>query len=178
MPDLIVTHITSIAASEGFTRGIDPDVGPLDVGPHDKDVQLAAPLPDMMMFGGREGAVQLADHYAIAPDTGVYGDDAVQDHDDGLPIHRGHVQVGPRSENDLTSVGAQIPTLAQIPTQRETEYLPAKRLGRGVDSLQSLQQRVLHMAADTIPSTADDDGRSRNNEDSAFTISVTAALRD
>ena len=138
MPDLIVTHITSIAASEGFTRGIDPDVGPLDVGPHDKDMQLAAPLPDMMIIGGRDGAVQLADHYAIAPDAGVYGDDAVQDHDDGLPIHQGHVQVGPRSEDDVASVGAQIPTLAQIPTQTQTEYLPAKRHGRGVDSLQSL----------------------------------------
>ena len=65
MPDLIVTHITSIAASEGFTPGIDPDVGPLDVGPHDKDMQLAAPLPDMMMIDGRDQAVQLADHYAM-----------------------------------------------------------------------------------------------------------------
>ena len=34
------------------------------------------------------------------------------------------------------------------------------------------------MAADTIPSTVDYDGQSRNNEDSAFTIRVTAALRD
>ena len=125
MPDLIVTHITSIAASEGFTRGIDPDVGPLDVGPHDKDMQLAAPLPDMMIIGGRDGAVQLADHYAIAPDAGVYGDDAVQDHDDGLPIHQDHVQVGPRSEDDIASVGAQIPKLAQIPTQTLTKYLQA-----------------------------------------------------
>ena len=65
MPDLIVTHITSIAASEGFTRAIDPDVGSLDVGPHDKDMQLAAPLPDMMIIVCRDGAVQLADHYAI-----------------------------------------------------------------------------------------------------------------
>ena len=50
-------------------------------------MQLAAPLPDMMIIGGRDGAVQLADHYAIAPDAKVYNDNAVQDHDDGLPIH-------------------------------------------------------------------------------------------
>ena len=41
-----------------------------------------------------------------------------------------------------------------------------------------MQQHVLHMAADTAPPTADYDGRSHNNEDSAFTISVTAALGD
>ena len=34
------------------------------------------------------------------------------------------------------------------------------------------------MPADTTPSTADYDGRSHNDEDSTFTISVTAALRD
>ena len=72
MPDLIVTHIASIAASEGFTRGIDFDIDTLDVEPYDKDMQLAAPLPDTMIIGGRDGAVQLADHYAIALDAGVY----------------------------------------------------------------------------------------------------------
>ena len=96
MPDLIVTHIISIAASEGFTRGIDPDLGPLDIGSYDKGMQLAAPLPDMMMVtGGNDRAVQLADHYAIAPDAGVYGDDAMHDHDDSLPIYQSYVQVGP-----------------------------------------------------------------------------------
>ena len=63
-------------------------------------MQLAAPLPDMMIVGGRYGAVQLSDHYAIAPDAGVYDFDDMQDHDDGLLIHQSHVQVGPRSEND------------------------------------------------------------------------------
>ena len=92
MCDLIVTHITSIAASEGFTRGID-----LDVGPHDKDMQLAAPLPDMMIIGGRDGALQLADHYAIAPDAGVYNSNTMQDHDDGPTIHQSNVDVNPGS---------------------------------------------------------------------------------
>ena len=50
------------------------------------------------------------------------------------------------------------PALALVPTPSQTQYLPAKRHGRGVDSLQSLQNY--------------------RSESSAFTISVTAALRD
>ena len=96
----------------------------------------------MMIIGGRNGAVQLTDHYAIAPDAEVYDDDATQDLDDGASNHQSNVHVGPGSEDDGASDGAQIPTLAQIPTQTLTEYLPAKRYGRGVDSLQSLKQHA------------------------------------
>jgi hypothetical protein len=71
MPDLVVAHIPSLAASEGFTRGIEPDVGHLEIGNDDRDMQLAAPLPDMMPIDDRNEAVQLADHDAIAPAAGV-----------------------------------------------------------------------------------------------------------
>jgi hypothetical protein len=63
-----------VQQSQGYTRGIDPDVGPLEVDNDDRDMQLAAPLPDMMAIDGRNGVVQLADHYAIAPAAGVYDD--------------------------------------------------------------------------------------------------------
>ena len=63
----------------------------------------------MMIIGGRDGAVQLADHYAIAPDAEVYDDDAMQDHDDGLSIHKSNVHVSNTSEDDVASVVAQIP---------------------------------------------------------------------
>jgi Reverse transcriptase (RNA-dependent DNA polymerase) len=59
------------------------------------------------------------------------------------------------------------------------QYLPAQRHGRGVDSLQSLQQHpsrgvpVRSHAIDLV-----DDAPQRYRNDSAFTISVTAALRD
>jgi hypothetical protein len=64
-----------------------------------------------------------------------------------------------------------------MPIQRQ--YLPAQRHGRGVDSLQSLQQHpsrgvpVRSHAIDLV-----DDAPQRYRNDSAFTISVTAALRD
>jgi hypothetical protein len=46
MPDLVVAHITSLAESQGYTRGIDPDVSPLVVEIDDRDMQLAAPLSE------------------------------------------------------------------------------------------------------------------------------------
>jgi hypothetical protein len=74
MPDFVVAHITSLAESEGYTRGIDPVVGPLEVDNDVRDMQLAAPLPDMMAIDGRIAVVQLANHYVIAPAAGVYDD--------------------------------------------------------------------------------------------------------
>jgi hypothetical protein len=38
MPDLVVAHITSLAESQGYTRGINPDVGPLIVEIDDRDM--------------------------------------------------------------------------------------------------------------------------------------------
>ena len=72
MPDLVVTYITSLAESQGYTRGIDHDLGPQEADNDNRDMQLAAPLPDMMAIDGRNGVVQLADHYAIAQASGVY----------------------------------------------------------------------------------------------------------
>lgn len=96
MPDLVVTYITSLAAVEDLTSDIDPDVGSLETDTDDRDMQLAAPLLYMMPIGSRGGAVQLADHNAIAPDAGVYdgevdgGTQRVNNHSDGMndDIHR------------------------------------------------------------------------------------------
>jgi hypothetical protein len=123
-------------------------------------MQLAASLPDMMAIGRRGGAVQLADHNAIAPDAGAYDDDEVI---------RGCEQVNDQSNgmnDDMHSndgapaiVLEYPPALALVPTPSQTQYLPAKRHGRGVDSLQSLQYY-------------------RSESSSVFTISVTEALRN
>ena len=166
MPDLVVAHITLLAESQGYTRGIDPDVGPLEVDNDDRDMQLAAPLPDMMAIDGRNGVVQLADHYVIAPAAGVYDD-----------LQR----LGPEPQLDegnaqLIQVAAPIPA---PPMPIERQYLPAQRNGRNVDTLQSLQQHPSR--TDTVRLAAGDpidDASQRYRNDSAFTISVTAALRD
>ena len=34
-------------------------------------MQYSVPLPDMMAIDGRNGVLQLADHFALAPDAGV-----------------------------------------------------------------------------------------------------------
>ena len=77
MSDLVITHITPLAAMEDFTRGIDPDVVLCETDTDDRDMRLAAPSPDMMVIGSRGGAVQPADHNVIAPDAEVYDDDEV-----------------------------------------------------------------------------------------------------
>ena len=74
-----------------------------------------------MIRCGRNGAVQLADHDLIAPDAGVHDDDAMQDHDDGPTIHQSNVDVNPGSEDDISFVDAQMPTLANIPRQTQTQ---------------------------------------------------------
>ena len=53
IPDLVIQHITSLAASEGYTRDTDLDLGPLDVPPDHQE----APLSDMMTIDGRSGLV-------------------------------------------------------------------------------------------------------------------------
>jgi Reverse transcriptase (RNA-dependent DNA polymerase) len=174
LPDLVIRHITSLAETEGFTRGMDPDLGPLDLDIDDRDPQLTAPLPEMMPLDGRDGAVQLADHQAIAPDAGVGAINGPEY--DGGPIN------GPEGAEGADTYEDQ-PIPAPNPLQLSTQYLPAKRHGRGVDSLQSLQKYpetriVLHSAADAVLTTISNQVIDESNCCSAFTISVTAALRD
>lgn len=62
---LIVANIDSFAETRGITRGIDADVGSLEVDNDDRNMQLAIPLPDIIANGN----VQLVDYCAIAPAT-------------------------------------------------------------------------------------------------------------
>ena len=71
IPHLVIQHITLLAASEGYTRDTDLDLGPLDVPPDHQEMQQAAPLPNMMTIDCRPRLVQLADLSEIAPDKGV-----------------------------------------------------------------------------------------------------------
>lgn len=153
MPDLVVTHITSLAALEGFTRGIDPDVDPLETDTDDGDM-----LPNIMAIGSRGRAVQLADHNAMAPDAGVY-DDKVVEGCEQLNDQSNGMNGDILKDNGAPAIaGKYPPALALVPTPSQTQYLPAKRHGRGVDSLQSLQNNI--------------------SGSSTITISVTAALKD
>ena len=180
IPDLVIQHITSLAASEGYTRDTDLDLGPLDVPPDHQEMQQAAPLPDMMTIDGRPGLVQLADLSEIAPDEGVDNDNEndseptaagiheIQSDTDADFMHNGNGQ----TSDHLTD---PIPPVLQSAVPLQRTYPPAQRRGRGLDSLQSLSNHiepriVLHTAADAV--------MERITNDNAFTISVRAALRD
>jgi hypothetical protein len=132
--------------------------------------------------------VQLADHYAIALAAGMY-DDLLRLGPEPQPQHdKGDGVNDPGHGLDDGDAGA-IPPAQQIQVATPTlapqmliqrQYLPAQRHDRSVDSLQSLQQHpsraipVRSAANDPV----DDASQKYRNNDSVFTISVTAALRD
>ena len=69
-PDLVITHIDSIATSKGYSRGRDPIIGPLEEDPRDLD--YLSPLPTMMALPKDTGGViHLADNPSIMSDEGV-----------------------------------------------------------------------------------------------------------
>ena len=176
MPDLVIQHITAIAASEGYTRDTNLDLGPSVEPDHDHDMQQLAPLPDMIAIDGRSGTVQLADHSAIAPDEGVNDNDRVDAdfHEvTNVPNNETTEHEQARDDGSLRRT-----TGVTEPMPIQTDYLPAQRRGRGLDSLQSLQRHnepsiVLHTATDALIARLD-----QQDKYSAFTISVRAALRD
>jgi hypothetical protein len=140
----------------------------------------------MMAIEGRNGVVQLADHYAIIPAAGEYDD--VQElgpepqYDEGNGVTNPGSVPGPVDCDAPAVLQQQIQIASPIPARSmptQRQYLPAQRHGRGVDFLQSLQQhpsRGVQVRSNAIHLV--DDAPQRFRDDSAFTFSVTAALRD
>ena len=112
----------------------------------------------MMAIGDRGGAVQLADHNAIALDAGVYDDEVVRGCEQVKEQSNGINDDIYRGDGAPAIVLECPPALALVPMPSQTQYIPAKRHCRGVDSLESLQNNRI--------------------ESSVFTINVTAALKD
>ena len=148
MPDLVIQHITSLAASKGYRRTTDLDLGVITATTPDQDLQTTAPLPDMMPIDNLPRIVQLADHYVITPDEGVNNDDAgtglnVDDAGTGSDI----LQTLPNVldtivDDDVPQSDPDFPDPAPVlqSTPELIHYLQAQGRGRGVDSLQSLQR--------------------------------------
>ena len=192
MSDLIIKHINTLAAAEGYTRETDLDLRPPAAADDDPDLQLAAPLPDMMAIDGRFGLVHLADNNASTPDEGVdnYGTATAADIHEPTsdiagtgPTH-GHEIIPDTSPIDIDSgpVTDMMPPLLQSESLQKT-YPPAQRRGGGVDSLQNLLSHneptiILHTAADAVLSKIANQDVDSLGGYSAFTISVRAALRD
>ena len=182
MPDMVASYITAIASSQGYQRGLDPDLGPLQDDDRDVNDELdALQLPQMMPIDGRAAGVHLADNDVVA-DAGVVDvvdavavenalvprgaevaelEHAIDDSpDEQHPID--DEQSIAESKGDFTSE-----------TTESTLQPPAARKRRGgLDSLQSLQGpsalllNQLHRRS------------SWHDKDFAFTMSVRAALRE
>ena len=69
MPDIIVNYITSKAISEGYSRGADPDIGPLEADP--RNIDTLSPLPTMMALNDDAGVIHLADISSNMSNEGV-----------------------------------------------------------------------------------------------------------
>lgn len=109
-PDLIITHINSIATSEGYSRGSDPDIGPLEIDPRNLDE--LSPLPTMMSVPNNEGIVRLADNPSIITDEGVNKLDLTTSIE---PTHSAS-----EGNTSTTAIGSTIDTSAEIDTAAET----------------------------------------------------------
>jgi hypothetical protein len=148
MPYLVIQHRTSLAASEGYLRTTDHELGAITAATPDEELQTTAPLPDMMPIDNRPGIVQLADHYVITPDekinndyagTGVNNDDVGT----GLDLLKALPNVlDPIVDYYVPQSNPDFPDPAPVlqSTPESTHYLQAQRRGRGVDSLQSSQR--------------------------------------
>ena len=71
MPDLVAAHITAIANQQGYQRGLNPDVGPLQFDDRDEQHNAAFQLPNMMAIDGRADGVHLADNHHLVAEAGV-----------------------------------------------------------------------------------------------------------
>ena len=193
MPDMVASYITAVASSQGYERGIDPDLGPLQDDDREVDDDLdALQLPQMMAIDGRVDGVHLADNDVVA-DAGV--NDAVAANENAVADVAREVTVAPSddynpSEEEVLECVIDDSPNAQSVSESNTvaqynheEFMsqttdnlsqpPAARKYRGgLDSLQSLQgssallSKQLHRRS------------SWHDKDFAFTMSVRAALRE
>ena len=71
MPDLVIAHITALANSQGYERGLGPEVGPLQLDDREDDHDSDFQLPTILAIDGRADGVHLADNHNVAVEAGV-----------------------------------------------------------------------------------------------------------
>jgi hypothetical protein len=147
-PDLVASHLTSLAEAEGYVRGMDPTVGDLE-----EDLRPpAVPLPTMLRF---DENVPLQQSVPVAPDVGVENVDHSAEN-----VDHSADQAATRS-----AAVAEADAVTVVPIEPEVGNVRRSVIRGGTtDSLQSLASlpRVL----------------SNIDKDFVFKISVRAALRD
>ena len=112
-PDLVITHIDSIATSEGYSRGKDPINGPLETDPRDLDD--LSPLPTMMALPKDSGdVIHLADNTSIVSDEGVNEPSAAIA---ALPPTASTIATENTAAENLNDTRGEIDTAAETPLE-------------------------------------------------------------
>ena len=86
MPDLVIAHITALANRQGYERGLDPEVGLLQLDDREDDHDSDSQLPTMMAIDGRADGVHLADNHNVAAEAGVPLKETLQEIDASLNV--------------------------------------------------------------------------------------------
>ena len=174
MPDLVISYLNNLAEAEGYSRGDDPSLGPLqDV---EDDLPDLSMMPTMMDIDSRPDIMQHVPQYYVPPAAGVdvYTRDAVQARD---PVEEVITEV-----EMVSAARVEVEESARVEVEERRQYLPAQRHGRGVDSLQGIGgARVLVVGDDASRAEIRRQLLKRKDwidKDYAFTMSVRAALRE
>jgi hypothetical protein len=133
MLDLVINYITSLAAAEGFSRGDDPDLGPLQEDHCDDDDDLLdlSMMPTMMNIDNSSDIVQHVSEHYVPPAAGV------GEYIRGVVPARGLVEAA-SGEVDREVVGeVELGPSVRVEVEQR-QHLPAQRHRRGVDSLQAI----------------------------------------
>lgn len=157
-PDLVITHINSIATSEGYSRGSEPDNGPLESDPRDLDD--LSPLPSMMALPDSAGLVHLADTITAASEEGV------------------NAPTGTTG----TTMAADTSTTSHTADEMEDHMAANQRLigadRDAVNEMSSAAATLLELAGMGHNPTQSSISATAENNETAMTMTVKAALRD
>ena len=134
-PDLVITHIDSIATSEGYSRGKDPINGPLETDPRDLDD--LSPLPTMMALPKDSGdVIHLADNTSIVSDEGVNEPSAA-------------IAALPPTASTITTENTATENLNDTRVEIDTAAETLLELARGRNSPEGTEEIALTMSVKT-----------------------------
>jgi hypothetical protein len=179
MPDLVISYLNNLAEAEGYSRGDDPSLGPLqDV---EDDLPDLTKMPTMMDIDSRPDIMQHVPQYYVPPAAGVDGyiRDAVQPRE---PAEEAITEV-----EMVSAARVEVQESATVEAEEQRQHLPAQRHPwhydpSEADSLQGIRgARVLVVGDDASRAEIRRQLLKRKDwidKDYAFTMSVRAALRE
>lgn len=156
-PDLVIAHINSIATSEGYFRGSEPDIGPLESDP--RDLEELSPLPTMMALPDSAGVVHLADSILTFSDEGM-----------NRPAEM-------TMEVDTSSAAATTASATHTADAME-DNVTAGTNQESTNEMSSAATTLLELAGMRINQTQSTPTAAAGDNETAMIMTVKAALRD